>query len=59
MGKPAGVQTSTRTRIRDIPVPMYPRVPAGKGLCAGMLSKGNSTLAFRLVNRVVLSGELL
>jgi hypothetical protein len=38
-GKPAGVQTSTRTHTHDIPVPVYPRVPTGKGLCAGMVTK--------------------
>jgi hypothetical protein len=39
-GKPAGVQTSTRTRTRDIPVPVYPRVLAGMGLHAGLSGLG-------------------
>jgi hypothetical protein len=34
-GKPAGPPTSTRTRTRNIPVPVYPRVLAGTGLHAG------------------------
>jgi hypothetical protein len=39
-GKPAGVQTSTRTHTRDIPVPVYPRVLAGTGLRAGLSGLG-------------------
>jgi hypothetical protein len=39
-GKPAGVQTSTRTRTHKVPVPMYPRVLAGTGLRTGLSGLG-------------------
>ncbi|KAJ8592187.1 hypothetical protein M405DRAFT_859995 [Rhizopogon salebrosus TDB-379] len=46
-GKPAGVQMSTRTR--DIPIPVYPRVPAGMGLRAESCSMEHQAVAKVLI----------